>query len=250
MRKYLTGLIFLLCLIAFNTAAEAKSGEMSVSTLTDGDEIIYSFSLTPESGIRTANFVVYFDPEQLTFMDFGKGPLLSLQNTLFAASYIDTTHAIQTEYFSFNDNADGGTLFNVRFRHEGLSGTGAPAIGIYIEGFYNAQGEHINASVTGDASVAVLDRDEKITDEAVSGRSVEKTTEVFEIDTILSEPSTELLSVNTLQEDESVKEGARLIEEEAARSVQPFPWWGYVILGLVLLYGFIIIVRTRRSIKK
>lgn len=250
MRKHLAGLSCLLILLFLMPSAQARSGEMNVSAVTDGDEVIYSFSLTPDSKIRTANFVVYFDPEQLTFEDFGKGPLLALQNTLFAASYIDTTHAIQTEYFSFNDNPEGGTLFNIRFKREGVSGTDAPAIGVYIEGFYDSEGERISAGVTGDASVAALSEGEKITDEAVAGRHVSESDEVFVIDTNLTDPSTELLSVNTLQEDESVKEGARLIEEEEARTAQPFPWWGYVILGVAVLYILIVVLRTKRSIQK
>ncbi|MEG1939534.1 MAG: cohesin domain-containing protein [Eubacterium sp.] len=157
-------LIIIFVMMSFNIVVFAEEGGSNISKVEEGDNVIYSFNLTPGSKIQATDFVLSYKDEVLEFLEMSNGFLSETENTMMGKNHVPEEKKIYCSYASLNPNEEGGTILNVRFKKL-QDTTNQPVIGIDIKDQYRGDNtEMVDKKITGDNSVASIIIDKSIND--------------------------------------------------------------------------------------
>lgn len=188
MRKKLTLslIITLIACMIFSFAAFAQAGGTDVSKTDNGEEVIYSLNLSPNSGIQAADFAISYKSENLEFINKEYGPLCYGEGILMASNHDEENQIIYVSYATLDAKNEGGTIINLHFKK--LADSGTPVVGIDVEGQYDGESNPIdNKVITGDASVASVASGKRISDADSGAQALTPSTENIPVATTVDE---------------------------------------------------------------
>ncbi len=203
MRKKLTLslIITLIACMIFSFAAFAQTGGTDVSKTDNGEEVIYSLNLSPNSGIQAADFAISYKGENLEYVSYESGPLSYGDGVIMAANHVAEEQTIYVSYASLNPNEAGGTIMNLHFKK--IADSDTPVVGIDVEGQYDGESNPIdNKVITGDASVASVASGKRISDADSGAQALT--------------PSTENIPVTTTVDESTKQQGTAVDNQDAS----------------------------------
>ena len=212
MKKFTQILIILGILIGFGTTAMAQSGTTEITKTEEGDKVIYSFNLTPNSGVSAADYVFSYNQMNLKYEGRKYGPLSNEMNSILAIHHIEEEKVVRASFATLNDVSAGGTICNLIFTKTAEESVGKPSIGVDVEGQYNADGEPTTENVVvGDPSAVQVKTGENINNPDVQGTALSPSNETIPEE---NKGMVEVEGDAEAEADDEPEGGIMLIDEE------------------------------------